>query len=217
MQNDSEDHISPNPESAPESFGEAERQKAEHREQLRLKLLSERELLGKGVIYRAYSKKIEALMTIPLVLVGGFSATVSVILLIIIISYPPGLAVLLIQKPHYIILFIILPYVFEVVWFKYIVRGYACDYEANQTVFSVTRKGKPILSVIYKNAVSVKYKPMKYLWFDQGFHVSIKMKGYSLKFDYVVPRAMRFHYDNFPFEIIIQEIVRREIGEKNAE
>ncbi|MCH5204447.1 MAG: hypothetical protein J1F03_06845 [Oscillospiraceae bacterium] len=217
MQNDPEDHISSDPESVLEASEESKQREAEHREQLRLKLLSERELLGKGVIYRAYSKKIEALMTIPLVLVGGFSAVASVILLVIIISYPPGIAVLIFQKPHYIILFIILPYVFEVVWFKYIVRGYACDYEANQTVFSVTRKGKPILSVIYKNAVSVKYKPMKYLWFDQGFHVTIKMKTYSLKFDYVVPRAMRFHHDNFPFEIIIQEIVRREIGEQNAE
>ncbi|MCH5208627.1 MAG: hypothetical protein J1F04_07055 [Oscillospiraceae bacterium] len=154
-------------------------------------------------------------MTIPLVLVGGFLAFALVVLLITIIQYPPTIAVLVIREPHYVLLLAAL-YVFEVVLFRYIIRGYACDYTANRVEFCITRKGRTVMNILYKDAVSVEYRPMKFLWAEQGFHVTIKMKSYSLFFDYVVPRAMRFHTDNFPFEIINREIVRREIGEENA-
>ena len=149
-------------------------------------------------------------MMIPFVLVGGFLVFALGLLLITTIQYPPTIVLLIFQKPHYL-LYLLLPYVFEVVWFKMTIRGYACDYEANNVEFRVTRRGKPVMNVIYKNAVSVEYKPMKFLWVEQGFHVTIKMKSHSLYFDYVVPHAMRFHEENFAFELI-----RRKIGEQDA-
>lgn len=112
----------------------------------------------------------------------------------------------------YILMYMLVPAVAEVVLFRYTVRGYACDYEANQVQFSITRKGNTVMNILYKNAESVEYKPMKYLWVEQGFHVTIKMKGYSHNFDYVVPHAMLNHRENFPFEII-----SRKIGEQDAD
>lgn len=115
-----------------------------------------------------------------------------------------------------VVVFMLLPAIVEIVLFRYIIRGYACDYTANRVEFCITRKGRTVMNILYKDAVSVEYRPMKFLWAEQGFHVTIKMKSYSLFFDYVVPRAMRFHTDNFPFEIIIREIVRRKIGEQDV-
>ena len=111
----------------------------------------------------------------------------------------------------YIATYMLLPLVFEIFWFRVIISGYVCDYEANHVEFRITRKGRPIMNVLYKNAVSVEYKPMKFLWVEQGFHVTVKMKSYSFCFDYVVPHAMRFHEEYFPFEII-----RRKIGEQDV-
>ncbi|MCH5204446.1 MAG: hypothetical protein J1F03_06840 [Oscillospiraceae bacterium] len=111
----------------------------------------------------------------------------------------------------YIVTYMLLPLVFEVFWFRIIISGYACDYEANNVEFRVTRKGRPVMNILYKNAESVEYTPMRFLWVEQGFHVTIKMKSCSYSFDYVVPHAMLNHRESFPFEII-----SRKIGEQNA-
>lgn len=205
----------------PETAEELKQNKAERRAQLRLKLLSERDIIEKGVIYSAYSRKILTVLTIILGLIALYLVSMgcywAIKFIESCIKVPEGIFINVLATIVFILMFMLVPAIVEIVLFRYIIRGYACDYEANHVQFCITRKGKPVMSVIYKNAESVEYKPMKYLWFEQGFHVTVNMKSYSLKFDYVVPRAMRFHTENFPFEIIIREIVQRKIGEQNAE
>lgn len=155
------------------------------------------------MIYSAYSLKTTVLMSVPLALNALYLLFTLYNLFFYLTNFMMAFA--------YIATYMLVPLVLEIFWFRIIISGYAYDYEANNIEFSITRKGKSVMNIIYKDAVSVEYKPMKYLWVEQGFHVTIKMKGYSHNFDYVVPRAMLNHRENFPFEII-----RQKIGEQNA-
>lgn len=165
---------------------------------------------------RAFSKKQTALLMIPVVILVLYLLFCAVILVWSQISDPAYLGNLLVSlviDPTNLIFKLFLPFAALVVLINVILNGYACRYRANNLEFLIYRKGKAVLNLLYKDAVSVEYKPMKFLWFNQGYHVIIKMKKYTLDFDYVETSFRhRQHPENFPFEII-----KKKIEELNAE
>lgn len=182
-------------------------------EQRRLQKLYEREVVGKGTLHVAFPKKTAVLMMMPVVLLSAWVLFFAGLLLsIIIINISSIVKILLFGLPR-IIGFLILPLAVDILLFRLIVGGYSCTYKADNLEFTVTRKDLNLLNILYRDAVSVKYKPMKFLWIHQGFHVIIMMKTYKLSLDYVVPsKKMLMHPEDFPFEII-----RRKIGEQNVD
>lgn len=159
---------------------------------------------------RAFSKKQTILLLIPVVIIIAY---LTAFLITVIMSqavdsgYLGNLVVSLFYDPLRWVFMIFLPLAVLIVLINVILNGYACRYRANNLEFLIYRKGKAVLNLLYKDAVSVEYKPMKFLWFNQGFHVIIKMKKYTLDFDYVETSFLkRQHPENFPFEIIKQKI-----------
>ena len=126
-------------------------------------------------------------------------------------GYSANLVITLVFEPKTWIFMIILPIAVIIILFRIILRGYPCRYKANNIEFVIYRKGIAIIDLLYKDAVSVEYKPLKFLWFRQGFHVVITMKKYTLEFDCVeLSFRKRQHPEDLPFEII-----RRKIEEQN--
>lgn len=183
---------------------------------LREQKIYEHTVIGQGEVRRAFSKKQTALLMIPVVILVLYLLFCAVILVMSQISDPTTLGNLLLSlviDPTHLVLMIILPLLIMLLLFKTILGGYACRYKANNLEFVIYRKGSAILNLLYKDAVSVEYKPLNFLWFEQGFHVVITMKKYTLDFDYVeLSFRKRQHPEDFPFEII-----RRKIEELNAE
>ncbi len=148
----------------------------------------------------------------PIVLIISFlTALFTAITISANSGYSANLVITLVFEPKTWIFMIILPIAITIILFRIILRGYSCRYKANNIEFVIYRKGIAIIDLLYKDAVSVEYKPLKFLWFRQGFRVVITMKKYTLEFDYVeLSSAKRQHPEDFPFEII-----RRKIEEQN--
>ena len=182
-------------------------------EQRRLQRLYEQEIIANGSLNVAFPKKTAVLLMIPVVLLSAWVLfCVGLLLSFIIVDIGAVAKLIILGMPH-ILGFLILPLALDILLFRLIVGGYSCTYKADNIEFTVTRKNLNLLNILYKNAVSVEYKPMKFLWINQGFHVIITMKTYTLSLDYVVPsKKMLFHPEDFPFEII-----RKKIGEQNVD
>lgn len=150
----------------------------------------------------------------PIVLIISFlTALFTAITISANSGYSANLVITLVFEPKTWIFMIILPIAITIILFRIILRGYSCRYKANNIEFVIYRKGIAIIDLLYKDAVSVEYKPLKFLWFRQGFHVVITMKKYTLEFDYVeLSPVKRQHPEDLPFEII-----RRKIEEQNPE
>ena len=179
----------PNELNKPEIVGELTQEQIEERGREFDRKLYEKTIIGRGVIRCAFSKKHTALLMIPLGLITLYLLFALSITLWGIITNPYELGFLImgvIYDPLYYLLMLALPLAADILLFNGILGGYACQYKANNLEFIIYRKGRGILSLLYKDAVSVEYKPMKFLWAKQGVHVTIKMKTYSLHFDYVV-------------------------------
>lgn len=202
------------PENAPDNCEKLTQEEAERRGREFDRKIYEKTLIGQGVIRRAFSKKQTALLMIPLVIISLWVllCLVSIVVgTIRDITHLGNLVLVFLVDPLYIISLYILPPAAGIILFRFIVGGYVCRYKANNLEFVIYRNGKGIINLLYSDAVSVEYKPMKFLWVEQGVHVTIKMKSYSLSFDYVVtPRKYLGRTEEYPFEII-----RRKIGEQH--
>lgn len=148
---------------------------------------------------------------IPVVLLTGYLLFLVVNILITVVTNIMFIAELVLFGLVHIITLFLLPLVIDILLFKIIASGYSCSYKADNLEFVLKRQDKTLANILYKDAVSVEYKPLKFLWLEQGVRVKITMKNYALNFNYVVPRKMLSHPENFPFEII-----RHKIGEQNA-
>ncbi len=167
------------------------------------------ELIAQGTLRRAYSAKTAALLMIPVVIVAVYL----LVMAFFIIRSIATRAMLIAPALWWILLYILPEAVVEAVLFKIVIRGYDCTYKANDTEFTVFGKNEIIMHVLFKDAVDVEYKPMKFLWVEQGLRVIIKTKNNTYSFDYVTPsrRYLREHGD-IPFELI-----RSKMGEQNAD
>ncbi|MCH5204448.1 MAG: hypothetical protein J1F03_06850 [Oscillospiraceae bacterium] len=204
------------PNNAPDNNGQLTQEEAERRGREFDRKLYERTVIGQGVIRRAFSKKQTALLMIPLGLLTLYLLFTAFTVVQAAILDPTSIGQLVLAfrvDPLRMLALLVLPIIAEVLLFNGIAGGYTCRYKANNLEFLIYRKGKGIINLLYRDAVSVEYRPMKFLWVEQGVHVTIKMKTYSLSFDYVVaPRKYLGRTEEYPFEII-----RKKIGEQNAD
>ena len=91
--------------------------------------------------------------------------------------------------------------------------GSEYKYTANQREFSFSRNnGKgAVAHFFYKDVLSVDYCPHKFLWFDNGFYVTIETKSGFFTYKYVFPRFRhRIAEKNLPFEVIREQIAEKQ-------
>lgn len=148
---------------------------------------------------------------IPVVLLTGYLVFMAVIVILAVITNITLLAEIILFGLLNLVVYFLFPLIIDILLFKIIMSGYSCSYKANNIEFIIRRKNKTVMNILYKDAISVEYKPMKFLWLEQGVRVKITMKNYELNLNYVVPHKMLSHPEYFPFEII-----RKKIGEQNA-
>lgn len=83
------------------------------------------------------------------------------------------------------------------------IRGPMCSYKADGRGFFVTMKGKGDDIILYRDVLSVDYKPTKLLWKINGFKVDILTKSGIIHYDYIFPNIHhRIPRQNLPFEVI---------------
>lgn len=90
--------------------------------------------------------------------------------------------------------------------------GNEYKYTANQREFSFSRKnGKgAVAHFFYKDILSVDYCPHKFLWFDNGYYVTIETKSGFFTYKYVFPRFRHpIAEKNLPFEVIREQIAEK--------
>lgn len=185
----------------PENFPfEIIRQKIEELNHGKTPAAEQRELTAQGTMRCAYRKKTAVFLMIPVVIIAVYLLVMTYLIINSVIRGGAnyfGLAFM------WTLIYILPEAVFEILLFKYIIRGYDCRYKASETEFTVFRKSDIILRVLFKDAISVEYKPMKFLWVEQGLHVIIKTTNGTYSFDYVVPSRRLLHeHGDLPFEII---------------
>lgn len=84
-------------------------------------------------------------------------------------------------------------------------------YKANGREFTVSKKNRPDETVLYRDAKGISYKPIKFLWFDNGYEVEIVTVYGVMKFGYCYPRFNHpIKKEDLPFDIIKRHIERRE-------
>ncbi len=91
--------------------------------------------------------------------------------------------------------------------------GNEYKYQANQRELWFSRKnGKgAVAHFFYKDILSVDYCPHKFLWFDNGYYVTIETKSGFFTYKYVFPRFRhRIPVERLPFEIIREQIAEKE-------
>lgn len=170
----------------------------------------QRDITAYGTMRCAYRKKTAVLLMIPVVILAVYLLVMALLIILSFIRNGPFYYGLVFM---WTLMYILPEAVVEVLLFKTVVRGYDCTYKANDTEFTVYGRNEIIMHILFKDAVDVEYKPMKFLWVKQGLHVFVKTKNNTYSFDYVTPsrRYLREH-DDIPFELI-----RSKMGEQNAD
>lgn len=166
---------------------------------------NEREIIAKGsffIVKSGAAPKICAAAVVPTTLLEIF----------FLITYIAFLPTSLITAT-YPVIFITLGYIVIMTpIMAYLRSGNEYKYQANQREFSFSRKnGKGgVAHFFYKDILSVDYCPHKFLWFDNGFYVTIETKGGFFTYKYVFPRFRhRIAEKNLPFEIIREQIAEK--------
>ncbi len=173
----------------------------------RERAISERELIGQGtfLIGRTGAPVIfcEILATAASLALIAYILPLIPIFYKVIFSYE--LIVLAIIAAIYILLMTVL--------LDIIRGGNEYKYQANQREFWFSRKnGKGgVAHFFYKDVLSVDYCPHKFLWFDNGYYVSIETKSGFFTYKYVFPRFRHpIAEKNLPFEVIREQIAEKQ-------
>lgn len=91
------------------------------------------------------------------------------------------------------------------------IRGPMCNYKADGRGFFVTMKGKGDDIILYRDVLSVDYKPTKLLWKINGFKVDILTRSGLIHYDYIFPNiSHRIPRQNLPFEVIRKNMPERD-------
>lgn len=101
------------------------------------------------------------------------------------------------------------PLIFLLLIFK--IRGPMCRYKADGRGFFVTMRGRGDDIILYRDVLSVDYKPTKLLWRINGFKVDILTKSGVIHYDYIFPNiSHRIPRQNLPFEVIRKNMPKRD-------
>lgn len=91
------------------------------------------------------------------------------------------------------------------------IRGPMCRYKADGRGFFVTMKGKGDDIILYRDVLSVDYKPTKLLWKINGFKVDILTRSGLIHYDYIFPKiSHKIPRQNLPFEVIRKNMPERD-------
>ena len=187
---------------------------SEHQKQLteleiinRERAINEREIIAQGSFL--IGRTGVPLFVCEILAVAATLVAIAYILSIIPIIYMVPFTYALVELAIYAVIYILL----MTVLVDLIRGGNEYKYSANQREFSFSRKnGKgAVAHFFYKDILSVDYCPHKFLWFDNGFYVTIETKSGFFTYKYVFPRLRhRIAEKNLPFEVIREQIAEKE-------
>ena len=173
----------------------------------RERAINEREIIAQGS-FRLGTKG-KPLIICEILAVAATLVAVAYILSIIPVIYMIPFTSGLIELAIYAVIYILL----MTVLLDIIRGGSEYKYSANQREFSFSRKnGKgAVAHFFYKDILSVDYCPHKFLWFDNGFYVTIETKSGFFTYKYVFPRLRHWiAAKNLPFEVIREQIAEKQ-------
>lgn len=189
-------------ESARITESEREKQLTELEKINRERAINEKEIIAQGSFYIAksgISQKICAVL-------AALAMLLEVFFLITYISFLPSSLI----TATYPVLFITLGYIVIMTPIMvYLRSGNEYKYSANLREFSFSRRdGKgAVAHFFYKDVLSVDYCPHKFLWFDNGYYVTIETKSGFFTYKYVFPRFRHWiSAEKLPFEVIREQI-----------
>ncbi|MGN0669141.1 MAG: hypothetical protein ACI4JZ_01205 [Oscillospiraceae bacterium] len=172
----------------------------------RERAINEREIIAQGSFL--IGRKGKPLFFCEILAVAATLVAIAYILSIIPIIYMVPFTYELIELAIFAVIYILL----MTVLVDLIRGGNEYKYQANQREFSFSRKnGKgAVAHFFYKDVLSVDYCPHKFLWFDNGYYVSIETKSGFFTYKYVFPRFRHpIAEKNLPFEVIREQIAEK--------
>ena len=87
------------------------------------------------------------------------------------------------------------------------IHGPLHRYRADGRAFFVTVNGKDKVPILYRDVLSVKYTPTKFLWFDRGYKVDIVTTYGTVRYDYIFPQINHcISLQDLPFDVIKRNI-----------
>lgn len=194
-------------ESARITEAEREKQLTELEKINRERAINEREIIGKGTFL--IGRTGAPVIFCEILALAASLALIAYILPLLPIIYLVPFSYILVELAIIIVIYILLMTVLVDV-----IRGGAeYSYTANQREFSFSRKnGKgAVAHFFYKDILSVDYCPHNFLWFDNGYYVSIETKSGFFTYKYVFPRFRhRIPAERLPFEVIREQIAKKE-------
>lgn len=173
----------------------------------RERAINEREIIAQGSFLIGRTGVPVAVCQI--LAVAATLVAIAYILSIIPIIYMVPFTYALVELAIYAVIYILL----MTVLVDLIRGGNEYKYSANLREFSFSRKkGKgAVAHFFYKDILSVDYCPHKFLWFDNGFYVTIETKSGFFTYKYVFPRFRhRIPVERLPFEVIREQIAEKE-------
>ena len=173
----------------------------------RERAINEREIIGQGSFWIGRTGAPVAVCKI--LAVAATLVAIAYILSIIPIIYMVPFTYALVELAIYAVIYILL----MAVLLDIIRGGNEYKYQANQREFSFSRKnGKGgVAHFFYKDVLSVDYCPHNFLWFDNGYYVTIETKSGFFTYKYVFPRFRHLiPVERLPFEVIREQIAEKE-------
>lgn len=189
-------------------IAESERQKqlTELEKINRERAINEREIIAQGTFLIGRTGVPVAVCQI--LATAATLVAIAYILSIIPIIYMVPFTYALVELAIYAVIYILL----MTVLIDIIRGGNEYKYTANQREFSFSRKkGKgAVAHFFYKDILSVDYCPHKFLWFDNGYYVTLETKSGFFTYKYVFPRFRHpIAEKNLPFEVIREQIAEK--------
>ena len=188
----------------------AESERQQHLTELekinRERAINEREIIGQGTFLIGRTGVPVAVCQI--LATAATLVAIAYILSIIPVIYMVPFTYALVKLAIYAVIYILL----MTVLIDLIRGGNEYKYTANQREFSFSRKnGKgAVAHFFYKDILSVDYCPHKFLWFDNGYYVTIETKSGFFTYQYVFPRFRHpIAEKNLPFEVIREQIAEK--------
>lgn len=164
--------------------------------------LDEKAVIGQGTFLIGRAGK--SLLLCEILAAAATLAEISYILSIL-----PFFPLIIISEQFVIFVIITAIYILFMTPIVDFIRGGAeYKYEANLREFSFSRKkGKgAVAHFFYKDILSVDYCPHKFLWYDNGYYVSIETKSGFFTYKYVFPRFKHWiPAERLPFEVIREQ------------